>query len=234
MMDLSPNTPAVNNAMRIARGIWRQKRKTHACPKLPRLDGKRALVTGGAAGVGEFISRGLLQRGAEVTIVSRGLTRGTAQIKGANNVAVDLADPQTILRAVNNLDGKPFDIIMCNAGLVSETSVVLPTGVERTFGINVLGHHLLYRLLLKRRMLSEGAKVIITTGDIYISAHACSAYDQFDSTVQAYARSKLGNLWQVAELSKRFPNICPIAVHPGVVASGFSGKPSWRLHHGNS
>ena len=37
--------------------------------------------------------------------------------------------------------------------------------------------------------------------------------------------SKLGNLWQVQELTKRYPGIRAYAVHPGVVLSGFAGGP---------
>ena len=39
----------------------------------------------------------------------------------------------------------------------------------------------------------------------------------------AYSRSKLGNLWQFAELARRRPKMTVISVHPGVVATELEG-----------
>jgi NAD(P)-dependent dehydrogenase (short-subunit alcohol dehydrogenase family) len=222
-IDLIPTKPESNSRKRIFACIRGQKRNSRICPNEPRLDGKRALVTGGAAGVGEFVSRGLIARGAEVITMARGLSHGTEAIKGVHSLNVDLGDPTTIVDAVNHLDNKPFDLLICNAGLVSQKPEQNITGLEKTFAINVLGHHILYRLLIERGLLAKNARIVITTGDIYISEEQCSAYIPFDTPSKTYARSKLGNLWQVAELKKRYPQLHPIAVHPGVVASGFTG-----------
>ena len=223
-IDLTPTTPATTQVARILGCILGQKNRNRTCPALPRLDGKRALVTGGAAGVGEFISRGLLERGAAVATMARGMSQGTLAIPGIDAHNVDLSDPTTIVSAVECLGEVPFDLVVCNAGIVSKQREHTPTGVEKTFGVNVLGHHILYRLLMERGLLAQNARIIITTGDIYISAKGCSPEMPFDSTQKAYSRSKLGNLWQVRELKARYPELHPIAVHPGVVASGFTGS----------
>ncbi|MEW5250300.1 SDR family NAD(P)-dependent oxidoreductase [Microbulbifer sp. 2201CG32-9] len=191
---------------------------------MPRLQGKRALVTGGAAGVGEYVSRGLLERGAEVITLARGLSQSSGTIPGAEALSTDLADPASIITAVDSLGDMPFDLVICNAGLVLQSPESTVTGVEKTFGVNVLGHHLLYRLLIERDLLTKNARVVLTTGEAYVMAEDCSADAFFDSTQKAYARSKLGNLWQVAELKNRYPQLHPIAVHPGVVASGLGGS----------
>jgi hypothetical protein len=223
-VDLTPTKPNPNPKKRIFACIRGQKKNSHICPSEPRLDGKRALVTGGAAGVGEFVSRGLLARGAEVTTMARGLSQGTGAIAGTHALSVDLGDPATIVDAVNQLGDTPFDLLICNAGLVSQNPEITITGLEKTFAINVLGHHILYRLLIQRGLLTNNARIVMTSGDIYISEDQCSADIPFDTTSKTYARSKLGNLWQVAELKNRYPQLYPIAVHPGVVASGFSGS----------
>ncbi|WP_261841200.1 SDR family NAD(P)-dependent oxidoreductase [Aliamphritea ceti] len=221
--DLTPTKPASTVAGRMFKCIFRQKKKNRICPELPNLISKRALVTGGVAGVGEFISRGLMERGAQVTSLSRGQSSGTGAIPGIHNQYVDLANPETILTAVELLGNTPFDLLILNAGLVSAKAKQTVTGVENTFGINVLGHHILYRLLIERGLLTKDARIIITTGDIYISTDDCSPEIPFETTQKTYARSKLGNLWQVAELKNRYPNAYPLAVHPGVVASGLAG-----------
>lgn len=217
------SAPYKSPKKRIFHCIWKQKSKSIPCPKTPRLEGKRALVTGGEAGVGEFISRGLIERGAEVVSMSRGTSQGTGKIDGIQSLNVDLSDPATIVDAIDQLRDTHFDLVICNAGLISKQFIQGTTGLENTFAVNVLGHHILYRLLIERSLLNKDARIIMTTGEIYISEEECSAHIPFDNTHKTYARSKLGNLWQVSELNQRYPNLHAVAVHPGVVASGFSG-----------
>lgn len=223
-INLIPTAPPNGKYRRVMSAVLGQKKKHHACPALPRLDGKRVLVTGGAAGIGEFITRALLEQGAQVISLARGLSDATNQILNVESFYMDLADPNTIVSAVDKLGKQPFDIVICNAGLVSKKAEMSLTGYEKTYSINVLGHHILYRLLMVRNLLVDNARIVITTGDIYIMENECSAGIPFDTTSKTYSRSKLGNLWQVSELTKRYLNIHPIAVHPGVVASGFSGS----------
>lgn len=221
--DLSDTKPSSNKHARIFACVFGQKKKNRYCPLTPRLDGKRALVTGGAAGVGEYVSRGLIDRGANVITLARGYSQKSGVMLAAQNLHMDLSDLDSIVDAVNLLGTEPIHILICNAGVLSQKSQLTSSKVERTFAVNVLGHHLLYRLLIERNLLAKNAKIVITSGEIYISANQCSASIPFDKTDSTYARSKLGNLWQVAELTERYLNLHPIAVHPGVVASGFTG-----------
>ncbi|MEZ9183584.1 SDR family NAD(P)-dependent oxidoreductase [Vibrio splendidus] len=223
-LSLIARRPPKGRHRRVISAIIGQKRKHHACPELPRLDGKRVLVTGGTAGIGEFITRSLLAQGARVTSLARGLSDATDDILHAESIYMDLADPKSIVTAVKQLGETPFDIVICNAGLVSKKAEISPSGYEKTFSVNVLGHHILYRLLMQKNMLVDDAGLVITSGDIYIMENECAADIPFDGTSSTYSRSKLGNLWQVRELSERYPNIHSIAVHPGVVASGFAGS----------
>jgi NAD(P)-dependent dehydrogenase (short-subunit alcohol dehydrogenase family) len=60
-----------------------------------RLDGRRALVTGGACGIGEATCRALTTAGAKVTIVDVDLSRAESlatQLSGATVLAFDIAD----------------------------------------------------------------------------------------------------------------------------------------------
>lgn len=227
--------PLKNKYFRVFNCILGQKGKTISCPEEPRLDGKRVLVTGGAAGVGEFISRDLIARGAEVTAMARGRSQGTNTIEGLKTIQADLTNSTSIVTAVNSHINEPFDIVICNAGLVSREAEVTSDGVERTFAANVLGHHILYRLLIDRNLLNTDARIIMTSGDIYIMEDDCNANASFDQMQKVYSRSKLGNLWQSLELTSRYPNLHPISVHPGVVASGFSGAKvgfaAWLRNH---
>jgi NADPH:quinone reductase-like Zn-dependent oxidoreductase len=77
---------------RLAAATWRQNARSLRCPATPRLDGKRALVTGGNAGIGLAISRGLVARGAEVVSASRSAAK-------ADGVTLDLSDLRSVREA---------------------------------------------------------------------------------------------------------------------------------------
>lgn len=101
-----------------------------------------------------------------------------------------------------------------------------PQGHELALATNVLGHHLLIRRLLARGGLRADARVVIVAGDISFLARGCTPDFTFRGAwggQTASARSKRGNLWQVAELTRRFPRLTAVAVHPGRVASGLAG-----------
>jgi NAD(P)-dependent dehydrogenase (short-subunit alcohol dehydrogenase family) len=73
----------VNRLQRIFAATWRQAERSLRCPDTLRLDGKRALVTGGHAGIGLATAAGLLARGADVAIASRNLLRNSGGLGDA-------------------------------------------------------------------------------------------------------------------------------------------------------
>src|SRR6266511_5525866 len=92
-----------------------------------RLDGKRALVTGGSKGLGEVMATALAQAGADVAIVSRTLAEcescadkissqtGRTAIPIATDVSV-LAEVERMQAEVEERLG-PIDILINNAGI---------------------------------------------------------------------------------------------------------------------
>jgi 3-hydroxybutyrate dehydrogenase len=78
------------------------------------LTGRRALVTGGASGIGRACAVRLAEAGAEVVVVDRDAeaAKAVADTVGGTAVAVDLSD----LEAVDALD-LDVDILVNNAGL---------------------------------------------------------------------------------------------------------------------
>ncbi|TFV76697.1 3-hydroxybutyrate dehydrogenase [Blastococcus sp. CT_GayMR19] len=78
------------------------------------LAGRRALVTGGASGIGRACAVRLAAGGAEVVVVDRDAeaAKAVAELVGGTAVAVDLSD----LEAVDALD-LAVDILVNNAGL---------------------------------------------------------------------------------------------------------------------
>src|SRR3954452_6209840 len=80
----------------------------------PSLSERRALITGGASGIGRACAERLAADGAEVLVVDRDAeaARAVAEQVGGTAVAVDLSD----LAAVDALD-LAVDILVNNAGL---------------------------------------------------------------------------------------------------------------------
>jgi NAD(P)-dependent dehydrogenase (short-subunit alcohol dehydrogenase family) len=206
---------------------------------MPRLDGQVALVTGGTRGIGLETTRGLALRGAEVICASRGEASGmraAEAIRAEFGIPVhfaplDLGDLLTIPRMLDDvqrlLAGRRLSVLIANAGLWPTRHARSAQGHEIAFATNVLGHHALVRGALERELLEGGARVVVVTGDIYITAGDCSSdfsYRGPRGGQQAYCRSKLGNLWYVRELARRHPELRVHAAHPGVVASELGGS----------
>ncbi len=230
--------PPVSGASRLLRCMWRQASRTATCPPTPRLEGRVALVTGGSRGIGLETTRGLAARGAEVITASRGeaVGKGVADAIGtelgtpAHFVPLDLSDlatiPGTLDRLEALLDGRRLDVLVANAGLWPSRYARSPQGHEIAFATNVLGHHALIRGARERRLLAEGGRVVVVTGDIYVLTRDCSpdyAYRGALGGQLAYCRSKLGNLWYARELARRAPDLRVHVVHPGVIASELGG-----------
>jgi NAD(P)-dependent dehydrogenase (short-subunit alcohol dehydrogenase family) len=230
-----------NRVRRLAAATWRQSAHSLRCPATPCLYGKRALVSGGNAGIGLATCRGLLARGAEVVMASRDAAKAetarSALLKevpassSVSCVTLDLADLHSVRDCARVLAERhaPLDVVICNAGLWPQRYEKSPQGHELAFATNVLGHFALLRGLIAAHALTPDARVVVVTGDIYILASECTSDYAFSSPLggmQAYCRSKLGDIWIAHELQRRYPELHVAIAHPGVVATNLGGKPS--------
>jgi NAD(P)-dependent dehydrogenase (short-subunit alcohol dehydrogenase family) len=234
----------MNRLHRLATAIWRQEARTLRCPDAPRLDGKRALVTGGNAGIGLATCAGLLRRGAEVVMAARNPVKGAAAREallreapaGASlqPVTLDLADLRSVHACARTLTERhaPLDIAICNGGIWPQRYESSPQGHELAFATNVLGHFALLRELIGANAVHPDARIVVVTGDIYVMARECTPDYRFDGALggmRAYCRSKLGNIWIARELQRRHPELHVAIAHPGVVATDLGGAPPPRF-----
>jgi 2-hydroxycyclohexanecarboxyl-CoA dehydrogenase len=106
-----------------------------------RLEGRSALVTGGAKGIGEAIVRRLSAEGARVTIGdvdTEGAEKVAAEV-GAEAVPLDVTDPDSARAAVDGAGG--LDVLVNNAGM-DEFSFFTDTDPglwERVLAVNLKG-----------------------------------------------------------------------------------------------
>ena len=138
--------PTKSLRLRIFKCIYRQKSRNHICPELTNMKGMHVLITGSTEGVGEFISRKLIEKGA------RGVTQSTVNVEGLKTISADLTKSQSIKDAVYSMEGERFDMLICNADVVRDIYVKNSLGLKKTFAVNVFGHHLLYKLLNRKRV----------------------------------------------------------------------------------
>jgi len=238
-MDL-PDYDAPRSALgRMAAASFGQARRTPRCPDTPRLDGRLAVVTGATGGIGLEIARGLARRGASLVLPCRNAGKGLRVVEalraeaGADArigcVPMDLEDLNAVRRgaaaiAQASLD-RGVDVLVENAGVWPQRYAQTRQGHEIAFGVNLLAHFVLRRELADAGLL-EAARVVVLTGDIYILASECTPDFRWRGRrggMQAYCRSKLGNLWIASELVRRVPGLEVRVVHPGVVASNLGG-----------
>src|SRR5712692_11956605 len=86
-----------------------------------RLDGKRALVTGGGRGIGLAAASALAQAGAQVTLAARTQSEIEAAAQAirargdkAEALRLDVTDLDAVRRAIAGAE--PFDVLINNAG----------------------------------------------------------------------------------------------------------------------
>jgi NAD(P)-dependent dehydrogenase (short-subunit alcohol dehydrogenase family) len=210
---------------------------------IPNLSGKRALVTGGASGIGFEAARALAQHGADVLIVDRNEEAGNAavdRIKALHGEAkiafhsLDLSRQQAVkdFAAALVAEGKPLDILVNNAGIqpISDRRTS-PDGFELTFAIGHLGHYALTGQLLPLLKAATAPRVITVSSMV----HGQGKFDWNDlqmernySSQRPYNQTKLANLLFALEFQRRIDlagaRILSLAVHPGVAQTAIGAN----------
>jgi 2-keto-3-deoxy-L-fuconate dehydrogenase len=131
-----------------------------------RLDGRTALVTGGASGIGESTCRALADAGASVIIADVDRARADAlasELPGASVLMLDITDEPAVRDAF--ADMKQLDILVNNAGIglvgnIEETELL---DFERLFRVNVTGMFLASQAAMPKLLDAKGCIVNIAS-----------------------------------------------------------------------
>ncbi|MEU2041941.1 SDR family NAD(P)-dependent oxidoreductase [Nocardia niwae] len=193
------------------------------------LAGRRAVVTGGASGIGIETARALAGAGAEVTLAVRDLAAGertaadiiaTTGNERVRVAALDLAERASVAAFAGDWDG-PLHMLINNAGVMASPLMRTPQGWEMQFATNHLGHFALTTGLHRALAAAGGARVVSVSS----SAHHRSPvvfddihferrpYDPWS----AYGQSKTANVLFAVEASRRWAGdgVTVNAVMPG-------------------
>jgi dehydrogenase/reductase SDR family protein 12 len=182
---------------------------------LPQMPGKVVLVTGASSGLGLAAAEGFARLGASVWLVVRGRERGDearraiVERSGNDDVHVELCDLSK-LDSVRAFAGRfteqapRLDVLVNNAGVMTQERAVSADGIELTLATNVVGPFLLTNLLTPLLKESAPARIInVSSGGMYTQKIRVddlqSEHGEFDGAA-VYARTKraqviLTELW---------------------------------------
>ena len=197
------------------------------------LSGKRAIVTGGASGIGVETARALAGIGAEVTLAVRDTDVGarvaaditaTTGNKKIHVAKVDLTDRASIRAFVVAWNG-PLHILVKNAGIMAWPEQRTPEGWELQFATNHLGHFALTLGLHGALAAAGNARVVAVSS----AAHMLSPvifddihfeFRRYDPWL-AYGQSKTANVLFAVGASARWrrDGITANSLNPGAIAT---------------
>jgi 3-oxoacyl-[acyl-carrier protein] reductase len=183
------------------------------------LDGKIALVTGAASGIGKATARALAAQGARVAGLDRQGGEALAREVEAAGAEVltlrgDVSDEAQVRDAMTRVDRAlgPPDILVNCAGIMVERPLLEMTLEEfdRVIAVNLRGPFLVGREVLRRmRTEGRGGRVINVASELAYLGRA---------DYSAYCASKAGVLGLTRSWAREFaPEILVNAVAPGPV-----------------
>ena len=198
------------------------------------LTGRRALVTGGYAGLGYETARALASAGAEVVIAGRDahkLKAAVASLSEAtgnphiHGMLLDLANLASVRQFASDFQARfpKLKYLINNAGVMACPLSRTADGFEMQFGTNHLGHFLLSGLLLPVLKAGQPGRIVFLSS----GGHKYSPINfddlNFEHTEydkwKAYGQSKTANALCALGFDRRYRDqgIRSFAVHPGVI-----------------
>ncbi len=198
-----------------------------------RLDGRHALVTGAASGIGEATAQELVRAGAFVWIADLNLAAAealAAQLGEARAVSLDVTSVESVAHAAAQLDR--LDILVNNAGIghVGGIEATEPADFDRLMSVNVRGVYLVTRallpLLLKAQEHHAAVGCIVNIASV---AGIVGVKQRF-----AYCATKGAVIAMTRQLAVDYPKTLRVnAICPGTVETPFVEAYLEKFHKDN-
>lgn len=187
------------------------------------LNGRRALVTGGASGIGEATVRELVRAGAFVFIADVNLAAAqklAAALGNSAALSLDVTNPQSVEAAAAQV--AQLDILVNNAGIghVGSIETCEPEDFDRLMNVNVRGVYLVTRGFLPKLLATHAEGSESALGAI---VNICSVAAQVGIRQRfAYCTSKGAVLAMTRQLAVEYPKTLRVnAICPGTVETPF-------------
>jgi NAD(P)-dependent dehydrogenase (short-subunit alcohol dehydrogenase family) len=187
---------------------------------VPTLQGRRALVTGGAGGIGRATSMLLKERGAKVALLdsrSREVADAAEEVGGVG-IQADVRDPAEVTLAVTGSSsrlGGPVDLLVNAAGIYRITSLmeIEPDEWDEVLNVNLRGSWLVARAVA-RGLIATGLP-----GSIVNISSTYGLVGDAGEPASHYAASKAGVIALTRQMSIEWAGqgIRANAVCPGVI-----------------
>jgi 2-keto-3-deoxy-L-fuconate dehydrogenase len=186
-----------------------------------RLEGRHALVTGGASGIGEATAKELARAGAFVWVADIDLAAAeklVSSVSSSKALHLDVTSPGSIAQAVSQLDR--LDILVNNAGIghVGSIEATEPEDFDRLMNVNVRSVYLVTRaflpLLLAATQHHEAVGAIVNIASV---SGLVGIKQRF-----AYCTTKGAVIAMTRQLAVEYPKTLRVnAVCPGTVQTPF-------------
>ncbi len=198
-----------------------------------RLDGRQALVTGGASGIGEATVKELARAGAFVWIADINASAAeelAASVGFAQALSLDVTNADSIAGALARI--RRLDILVNNAGIghVGSIEATEPADFDRLLNVNVRAVYLVTRAFLPL-LLASGAEGGRTGTIVNIASVAglVGIKQRF-----AYCTTKGAVIAMTRQLAVEYPKTLRVnAICPGTVGTPFVEGYLERFHKDN-
>jgi len=177
------------------------------------------LITGAGRGIGLALAQHLAARGDRVIALCRAPSRELEQIEGIRIIGdIEITDSAAIERLATQLDKQALDIVIHNAGLLSDESLndLNIERIQRQIAVNAIAPLQLTQALLPN--LRNGSKVVL------ISSLMGSIEDNSSGGMYGYRMSKaaLNMAGKSLSIDLKAAGIAVGLFHPGLVATAMT------------
>jgi len=161
------------------------------------LNGRAAVVTGAANGLGYSVARMLAAQGVRVALVDIDAAAAQAAaetIPGETlGIGADITDRAAIATAIDTAADRfgGIDIVVANAGITAAGSVLHIDAAdwERVIEVNLLGTFRTVRAALPHLVASKGALFLVSSGFAAAPGPHASAYAASKAAIESLGRS---------------------------------------------
>ncbi|KAJ7154763.1 NAD(P)-binding protein [Mycena filopes] len=226
---------------------WPPKAKW-SVDNIPDLSGKTIIVTGVNSGIGKETVKALLAKNAKVYIASHDQARVEAAIEELEKATAkkafflelnldSLSSVKAAAEAFQRVESK-LDVLINNAAVMNPDPALLTTeGYDFQFGVNVIGHYYLTRLLIPQLMAAGSSRIVnlsshgnLLVNGINWETLKDSPARQKTPLLDLYNQSKFANVVVTCELARRYGDkgIVSTSLHPGLIVTNL-GRTTSRL-----